>query len=59
MESIIEDLTYLNNDNPPANQQGLPQYYREKLLILSDIIQRLITMKINLQSELNELEYWR
>ena len=59
MESIIQDLIYLENDNPPANQQGLPQYYREKLLVLCDIIQRLIAMKINLQSNLNELEYWR
>ena len=59
MESIIEDLMYLKNDCPPANQQGLPQYYREKLLVLHDVIERLILMKNNLESNLEEFEELR
>ena len=58
MEYIIEVLTLIQNDEPPANQQGLPQYYREQLLILCDVIERLTKMKDALESEINEFERW-
>lgn len=56
MEYIIEVLTLIQNDELPANQQGLPQYYREQLLVLYDVIEKLKRMKENLESELYELE---
>ena len=56
MESIIDDMIYLKNDCPPANQQGLPQYYREQLLVLHDIIRRLIKMEHSIEENLMELE---
>lgn len=56
MEYIIEVLNLIQHDEPPANQQGLPQYYREQLLLLYDVIERLIRMKENIESELYELE---
>ena len=59
MEFIIEVLTLIQNDEPPANQQGLPQYYREQLLILCDVIEKLTRMKNSLESDLNEIENWR
>ena len=59
MEFIIEVLTLIQNDEPPANQQGLPQYSREQLLILCDVIEKLTRMKNSLESDLNEIENWR
>jgi len=56
MEFIIEVLTLIQYDEPPANQQGLPQYYREQLLVLYDVIERLTRLKENIESELYELE---
>ena len=56
MEYVIESLISIQHDHPPANQQGLPQYYREQLLVLYDVIERLTKMKNNLESNLNELE---
>lgn len=56
MESLIEDLIYLKNDCPPANQQGLPQYYREQLLVLHDIIKRLMQIEYSIELSLMELE---
>jgi hypothetical protein len=56
MEFIIETLTLIKYDNPPANQQGLPQYYREHLLILCDVIEKLTKMKNNIESTLEEFE---
>ena len=58
MEFIIEVLTLIQNDEPPANQQGLPQYYREQVLVLCDVIERLTKMKDALESEINEYERW-
>jgi hypothetical protein len=56
MDSIIEDLIYVKNDCPPANQQGLPQYYREQLLVLHDVIRRLMRIEYSIESNLMELE---
>ena len=56
MESIIEILTMVQHDIPPANQQGLPQYYREQVLVLCDVIERLTRMKNNIESNLDEFE---
>lgn len=58
MEYIIEVLTLIQNDEVPANQQGLPQYYREQVLVLCDVIERLTKMKDELESEINEFERW-
>lgn len=58
MDFIIEVLTLIQKDEPPPNQQGLPQYYREQVLILCDVIERLTKMKDNLELEINEFERW-
>jgi hypothetical protein len=56
MEYIIDCLYSIRNDEVPANQLGLPQYYRQQLFVLCDIIERLTNMKNTIQSNLEELE---
>ena len=56
MEFVIDCLYSIQNDEPPANQQGLPQYYREQIAILHDVIKRLTKMLYSIESSLEELE---
>ena len=56
MEYIIDCLFSIQNDEVPLNQQGLPQYYREQITILHDVIKRLTKMLYSIESELEELE---
>ena len=55
MEYIIDCLYSIRNDEVPANQLGLPQYYREQLFVLCDIIERLTKMKNTIQSNLENM----
>ena len=56
MEYIIDCLYSIQNDEVPHNQQGLPQYYREQISILRDVIKRLTKMQYCIETNLEELE---
>ena len=56
MEEIVAELQRIHNEPPPANQLGLPSYYRNQLYDIQEVIERLKRYSNELYSSLKELE---
>lgn len=56
MEEIIAELQRIYNEPPPFNQLGLPSHYRNQIYDIQEVIRRLQSYCIVIQSHVTEFE---